>query len=449
MGAKQLYPHPTEEQLSKYIKANRQDCMAAAVTYEDKDAFIKAVERNDVAAMKPILDMGLDPDHDLWSNSVLALAAERGHVDAAKLLLDHGANPNSIDRKGKSALSYAILSDAFHGKKKAEMVALLMERAGNPNNKEPDDLTPLLRAIQTRDARVVQAMIMRGGDPTPAYKRYGKDFYLHDPDGPQRYTSISLEDLVEDTVNRGIEPIAPSDAPVRGEIKGHLFSPDRVELRDNVLKFAEGDRLLPDMGVEIRFRSLGYETLEKEKIHVDYTVFRKPEVVLRWRDGLRPGWKHTRVGYELDIELGEEKDYQVPGRIALTVPGYARMAGTFTAKTSDIVIKDGKVDLTQDGSDTLHYVAKTFLERLYKNQAVEIVQRISLSIRSPDQAPNLPDPGTVLRRGSVRFYYQVAGSSDRKVADLDLIRDATGWKVSYVREPDNVADTENRNSVGR
>ena len=442
MGAKQLYPYPTEAQISKYLKANRQDCMAAAVTYKDKDAFIKAVERNDVPAMKPILDMGLDPDHDLWSDSALVLAAERGHVEAAKLLLDYGANPNNIDRKGKSALSYAILSDAFHGKKKAEIVALLMERGGDPNNKEPDDLTPFLRAIQTRDARVVQAMIISGVDPTPAYKRYGKDLDLHDLDGPQRYTSISLEDLVEDTVNRAIEPVALSDAPVRGEIKGHPFSPDRVELRDNVLKFSQGGRLIPDIGVEIGFHFLGYETLEKENIHVDYTVFRKPKIVLRWRDGSRVQWKHTRIGYALDIELGEEKDYQLPGRIALVVPGYARLSGTFTAKTSDIVIKDGKVDLTQDGSDTLHYVAKTFLEKLYKHQAVEIVQRISLSIRPPNQPPNPPDPSTVLRRGSVKFIYQVAGSSDRGIADLDLIRDAAGWKVSYVRQPDNVANTE-------
>ena len=60
-------------------------------------------KRNDVAAVKWLLDHGLDPNGrwNHWDAEVtpLHLAASRGHADVVRLLLDAGADPHVRDSK--------------------------------------------------------------------------------------------------------------------------------------------------------------------------------------------------------------------------------------------------------------------------------------------------------------------------------------------------------------
>ena len=64
---------------------------------------------------------------DLYHDTPLMSAANRGHTGVVKLLLDAGADPNKINNAGWTALHSA----ALHGC--AEMAQLLMERGAEPD----------------------------------------------------------------------------------------------------------------------------------------------------------------------------------------------------------------------------------------------------------------------------------------------------------------------------
>ena len=79
--------------------------------------FVHAIHRNDTVAMRSLLERGMDPHARLPNGRVLlneALSAS--NVDAAGLLLEHGADPRLHDAHGKSGLDiaraqYSHLSD--------------------------------------------------------------------------------------------------------------------------------------------------------------------------------------------------------------------------------------------------------------------------------------------------------------------------------------------------
>ena len=70
----------------------------------------------------------------------LHAACEAGHVDVCALLLEYGADPNSIDCYGSTPLAHACR------KGHADVTQLLLDNQANPNRRSHQGFTPLLRA---------------------------------------------------------------------------------------------------------------------------------------------------------------------------------------------------------------------------------------------------------------------------------------------------------------
>ena len=78
----------------------------------------------------------------------LGIALGAGKTDVARLLLEHGADPNGQDDGGWSVLLEAV------DKNELEIVRLLLEKGADPNHKEPDGWTAVHMAAwsETPDA---------------------------------------------------------------------------------------------------------------------------------------------------------------------------------------------------------------------------------------------------------------------------------------------------------
>src|SRR5262249_36774345 len=93
-------------------------------------------------------------DHD-WTP--LMYAALYGDAAAVRLLLDHGANPNTQNEDGGTALMYAL--------EDAPKVELLLKSGANPNLRSGEGKTALhIAAPMARSYPVVKALLEGGAD---------------------------------------------------------------------------------------------------------------------------------------------------------------------------------------------------------------------------------------------------------------------------------------------
>jgi ankyrin repeat protein len=125
----------------------------------------QAAVRNDVAAIRRLLDDGHEADEGGDSWTALIWASRTGSIDAIKLLLDSGADVNRPGPTGDdwdaTPLQHAILQ------RQPAAVRLLLDRGADPNRSAgPRTLTPLLLAAGDTDPTILTLLLAHGADPT-------------------------------------------------------------------------------------------------------------------------------------------------------------------------------------------------------------------------------------------------------------------------------------------
>jgi ankyrin repeat protein len=92
----------------------------------------------------------------------LGLASFFGHVEAARLLIERGADVNSASRND---MKVAPLHSAVAEKDpdtRYELATVLLEHGADPNARQQDDFTPLMAADQQGDARLRELLMEHG-----------------------------------------------------------------------------------------------------------------------------------------------------------------------------------------------------------------------------------------------------------------------------------------------
>lgn len=98
---------------------------------------------NDVIAAQARLAAGDDPNHqDGQGFTPLHFAAQQWSIEVARLLLDHGAEVDQLNRHGNSPLFVAV----FNSKGRGELIALLRERGADPHQANTSGQTPVALA---------------------------------------------------------------------------------------------------------------------------------------------------------------------------------------------------------------------------------------------------------------------------------------------------------------
>jgi ankyrin repeat protein len=95
----------------------------------------------------------------------LGLACFFGHVDAARLLLDRGSDPNTLARNEHiqaGPLHSAVASESKDEETRYELAELLLDRGADPNLRQGGGFSALDAARQNGDERLERLLLERG-----------------------------------------------------------------------------------------------------------------------------------------------------------------------------------------------------------------------------------------------------------------------------------------------
>lgn len=102
----------------------------------------------------------LDEDASLanaWADDgfqPLGLASFFGHVEAARVLVERGAEVGSASRNDMKVMPLHSAAAADDPDVRYEIAKLLLEHGADPNARQQDDFTPLMAADQSGDERL-------------------------------------------------------------------------------------------------------------------------------------------------------------------------------------------------------------------------------------------------------------------------------------------------------
>jgi ankyrin repeat protein len=137
---------------------------AGACDQGPKTPLAQAAVRNDVAALRQLLDHGHKADEGGDSWTALIWASRSGSIDAINLLLDSGADVNLPGSTGDdwdaTPLQHAILA------RQPAAVRLLLDRGADLNRGAGPGLTPMLLAAGDTDPAILKLLLAHGADPT-------------------------------------------------------------------------------------------------------------------------------------------------------------------------------------------------------------------------------------------------------------------------------------------
>lgn len=132
---------------------------------------IRTIEANDIPAIKAALGMkpNLDPEcppHGICKP--LAIAAMKGNLEAVKLLIEAGADPDGANAYGDTAFITAL---NFEGKNQTETDKVVREiqmyllgHGADPNRPNQFGKTPMFWAAYTEDIEMLDLGLKNGGD---------------------------------------------------------------------------------------------------------------------------------------------------------------------------------------------------------------------------------------------------------------------------------------------
>jgi hypothetical protein len=130
----------------------------AAAATDKADALSEAARKGDAAAVKKLLDEGVDVNTKFrYGATALSYACDRGHVDVVKLLLERGADANVKDTFYKATpLTWAVSPAMGRTPQHPEVVRLLLQHGAE--GKED-----ALIAVSDEDAATTKVILDSGG----------------------------------------------------------------------------------------------------------------------------------------------------------------------------------------------------------------------------------------------------------------------------------------------
>ena len=129
----------------------------------------EAIDHHQLEIAAFLLDNGADFNDASTQCSAWVYACRYGYSDMVRLFLDRGADPNTVDARGKSPLRASL--------KDLQLLSILLERGADPNIRFSDGSTALLQLIQRMHGDFMQALAVlfeHGANPNISYAATGE-----------------------------------------------------------------------------------------------------------------------------------------------------------------------------------------------------------------------------------------------------------------------------------
>ena len=128
-------------------------CPLTASAQDRNEEFFAAARKGDAAAVKALLDAGVDVNAKTrYGATALSYACDKGHVEVVKLLIERGADVNVKDTfYGEVPLGWAL----SHGH--AQVVKLLLDKGAAGIERA------LMSGVQDGNVEIVKVVIEKGG----------------------------------------------------------------------------------------------------------------------------------------------------------------------------------------------------------------------------------------------------------------------------------------------
>ena len=132
---------------------------SAAKADAQGEALADAARKGDAAAVKKLLDEGVDVNTKFrYGTTALSFACDRGHLDVVKLLLDRGADVNVRDTfYSATPLTWAVSPQMGRKPQHAEIVRALLATGA------PGHGPALMAAISSPDLAMTKVILESGG----------------------------------------------------------------------------------------------------------------------------------------------------------------------------------------------------------------------------------------------------------------------------------------------
>mmetsp|Transcript_39209 Transcript_39209/g.113194 ORF Transcript_39209/g.113194 Transcript_39209/m.113194 type:complete len:1060 (-) Transcript_39209:181-3360(-) len=130
-------------------------CVVAGAFLEGQNAeLVKAAQSGDILAVKALLAVGAHVEASSANRTALSWAAEGGHMEVARALVEAGADLDAPDNNGYSPLFWAGAN--------AEMVELLLAAGAHVDAADKANRTALSRAAKGGHTEAIKALLAAG-----------------------------------------------------------------------------------------------------------------------------------------------------------------------------------------------------------------------------------------------------------------------------------------------
>jgi ankyrin repeat protein len=147
--------------------------LAASPALATTSAAVGASRRN------PSTFFFADIAHYLYAgDTALHMAAAAFRRPVAELLVAHGADCRTKNRRGAQPLHYAADANHWDPAAQAETIAYLISIGADPDAVDRDGVTPLHRAVRTRSLPAVEALLGGGANPSKPNKAGSTPLHL-------------------------------------------------------------------------------------------------------------------------------------------------------------------------------------------------------------------------------------------------------------------------------
>lgn len=223
--------------------------------------------------------------------------------------------------------------------------------------------------------------------------------------------------------------------PVQGSLNQASFRPDTIEIESGVLTLRQGDGpLATEVKVFLYTKPWEVPAGRSFKLLNTSSDSNAPHVRVRSPEAGQnvPRQREYTEKYTLLLELGQEKDKKLPGKIFLTLPDddKSQVAGTFEAEIRGFRVVDGQPDLSSDSVDTLQFLA---LRELLREDKDKPVKDVSFQRGQYDPRPVAGTPQT----GYLEVSYRL-GDGALTAQKFQYAKEDGAWRVIRTLRPDQL-----------